>query len=59
LAQSVGRLIRTDLDHGTVFILDGRLVSARWSRALLKGLPPFKLELAPNKEAERFSRDRA
>lgn len=43
LEQSVGRLIRTETDHGQVVVTDPRLWESRFGRAILRGLPPFKL----------------
>lgn len=43
LQQAVGRLLRTITDHGTVTILDRRIVTKRWGAALLKGLPDFSV----------------
>ncbi len=45
LAQSVGRLLRTDKDFGTITVLDRRLATSRWGQALLKGLPPMPREI--------------
>ncbi|KJR39699.1 ATP-dependent DNA helicase DinG [Vibrio navarrensis] len=42
LIQSVGRLLRKERDSGTVTILDRRIVSKRYGKALLDSLPPFK-----------------
>ena len=47
LKQQLGRLIRTDEDHGTATILDRRLVSRRWGRLLMRGLPDFELVVEP------------
>jgi ATP-dependent DNA helicase DinG len=41
LAQGSGRLIRSTADRGVVAVLDPRLASAGYSRALLRSLPPF------------------
>jgi len=43
-------LIRTDEDHGTATILDRRLVSRRWGRLLMRGLPDFELVVEPARE---------
>lgn len=43
LEQSVGRLIRTETDHGRVVVMDPRLWESRYGRAILRGLPPFRL----------------
>ena len=45
LAQLVGRLIRRESDTGQVIILDKRLVTKRYGKQLLSGLPPFEVEL--------------
>ncbi|HDZ3740683.1 ATP-dependent DNA helicase DinG [Vibrio cholerae] len=42
LIQSVGRLLRKERDSGRVVILDRRVVSKRYGKALLDALPPFK-----------------
>jgi ATP-dependent DNA helicase DinG len=42
LIQSVGRLLRKERDSGRVVILDRRLVTKRYGKALLDSLPPFK-----------------
>jgi len=44
LKQAVGRLIRTESDHGVVSILDRRIIKQRYGKALLASLPPFLLE---------------
>ena len=41
LAQGAGRLIRGDTDRGVVAVLDSRLATAGYSRALRDSLPPF------------------
>jgi len=46
LVQASGRLLRTETDTGRVTLLDRRIVSKRYGRAILESLPPFKLELA-------------
>jgi ATP-dependent DNA helicase DinG len=43
LKQQLGRLLRTTQDRGTVTILDGRLVTKRWGRLLMRGLPDFEI----------------
>ncbi|MBQ9725038.1 MAG: ATP-dependent DNA helicase DinG, partial [Neisseriaceae bacterium] len=42
LTQAVGRLIRTETDHGRVTILDTRLITAQYGQRLLDALPNFK-----------------
>ncbi|WP_075185777.1 ATP-dependent DNA helicase DinG [Teredinibacter haidensis] len=41
LVQSCGRLLRTESDTGRVSILDKRLKTKRYGKALLNSLPPF------------------
>ena len=43
LEQSVGRLIRTETDRGQVVVADPRLWDSRFGRAILRGLPPFRI----------------
>jgi len=43
LIQSCGRLLRNEADSGTITILDRRIISKRYGKALLDALPPFKL----------------
>ena len=45
LMQSVGRLIRKETDTGMVIIADNRMTTRRYGQSLLKGLPPFRLDL--------------
>jgi len=47
LKQGLGRLLRTHEDYGTATILDRRLVSRRWGRLLMRGLPDFELVVEP------------
>ena len=42
LAQGAGRLIRSAGDHGVVAVLDPRLATAGYRRALLDALPPMR-----------------
>ncbi|MHA2937957.1 ATP-dependent DNA helicase DinG [Vibrio sp. RC27] len=42
LVQSAGRLLRKELDSGRVVILDRRIMTRRYGKALLDALPPFK-----------------
>lgn len=51
LEQSVGRLIRTETDHGQVVVTDPRLWETRFGRAILRGLPPFRV-VAMGKEVQ-------
>ncbi|WP_018015310.1 ATP-dependent DNA helicase DinG [Teredinibacter turnerae] len=41
LVQACGRLLRTESDTGKVSILDRRLLTKRYGKALLNSLPPF------------------
>jgi len=43
LAQGAGRLIRSSTDRGVVAVLDRRLATAGYRRALLEVLPPMRL----------------
>lgn len=45
LVQSVGRLLRKEQDSGTVVILDRRVITKRYGKALLDALPPFKRKI--------------
>nr|WP_207063172.1 ATP-dependent DNA helicase DinG [Motiliproteus sp. SC1-56] len=42
LIQACGRLIRSEQDRGVITLLDNRLRSKRYGRALLDALPPFR-----------------
>lgn len=42
LIQSCGRLLRKEEDYGRITILDRRLVSKRYGKALLDALPPYR-----------------
>jgi ATP-dependent DNA helicase DinG len=46
LIQACGRLIRHENDYGRITMLDKRIVTQRYGRALLDSLPPFKRQLA-------------
>jgi len=46
LVQASGRLLRTEQDTGRVTLLDKRVVTRRYGRAILDSLPPFRQELA-------------
>ena len=41
LVQASGRLLRTESDTGRVTLLDRRLLTRRYGRAILDSLPPF------------------
>jgi ATP-dependent DNA helicase DinG len=42
LVQACGRLLRTEEDRGTITLLDRRVVTQRYGKAILNALPPFK-----------------
>jgi ATP-dependent DNA helicase DinG len=46
LVQASGRLLRTEQDTGRVTLMDRRVLTRRYGRAILDSLPPFRLELA-------------
>lgn len=52
LAQAVGRLLRRETDWGAVTVLDKRLVTSRWGKRLIGGLPPFRLVVGPGWRSE-------
>ncbi len=41
LIQACGRLLRSESDRGVISILDNRITTKRYGRALLAALPPF------------------
>lgn len=41
LVQACGRLLRTESDTGKISLLDRRIVSKRYGKAILNSLPPF------------------
>ena len=45
LVQACGRLIRHEKDYGTITLLDKRIVTKRYGKALLESLPPYKLKI--------------
>src|SRR5690606_28158608 len=45
LVQACGRLLRTEQDRGTITLLDRRVVTQRYGRAILSALPPFRREI--------------
>jgi ATP-dependent DNA helicase DinG len=45
LIQACGRLLRTEQDRGTITLLDRRLVTQRYGKAILNALPPFRREI--------------
>jgi ATP-dependent DNA helicase DinG len=47
LKQGFGRLIRTHTDHGTVVILDPRMLTKPYGATFLESLPPATVEIEP------------
>ncbi|GHC19387.1 ATP-dependent DNA helicase DinG [Kushneria pakistanensis] len=45
LVQACGRLIRKEVDSGRITLLDRRVLTRRYGRALLDALPPFRREI--------------
>ncbi|GHC20711.1 ATP-dependent DNA helicase DinG [Aidingimonas halophila] len=45
LVQACGRLIRKESDSGRITLLDRRILTRRYGRALLDSLPPFRREI--------------
>ena len=45
LVQACGRLIRHENDWGRITLLDRRIVTRSYGRALIESLPPYRLEL--------------
>jgi ATP-dependent DNA helicase DinG len=45
LVQASGRLLRTEEDSGRITLLDRRILTKRYGRAILASLPPFQLQL--------------
>jgi ATP-dependent DNA helicase DinG len=52
LKQGFGRLIRTHTDHGTVVILDPRMLTKPYGRVFLESLPPAAVEVEPFTDAD-------
>ena len=45
LVQACGRLLRNEQDKGSVTLLDRRVVTQRYGKAILNSLPPFKRQI--------------
>jgi ATP-dependent DNA helicase DinG len=45
LVQASGRLLRTEEDSGRITLMDRRILTKRYGRAILESLPPFQLRL--------------
>ncbi|MEC8429314.1 MAG: ATP-dependent DNA helicase DinG, partial [Pseudomonadota bacterium] len=46
LVQACGRLLRTESDSGTISLLDRRVVTRRYGKAILNSLPPFTQKIS-------------
>lgn len=46
LVQASGRLLRTETDRGRITLLDRRVLTRRYGRAILDSLPPFTRDFA-------------
>jgi ATP-dependent DNA helicase DinG len=46
LVQASGRLLRTEEDSGRITLLDRRLLTRRYGRAILESLPRYRFDLA-------------
>jgi DNA polymerase-3 subunit epsilon/ATP-dependent DNA helicase DinG len=67
--QGFGRLIRSKEDFGVVAVLDKRLITKTYGKAILRSLPPCTARMGPIEtlpvlarrwlDPERFSTDRA
>jgi ATP-dependent DNA helicase DinG len=42
LVQACGRLLRNELDKGTITLMDKRVVTKRYGKQILDSLPPFE-----------------
>jgi len=51
LVQACGRLIRHEGDHGRITLLDRRILTQRYGRALLDSLPPYRMQLGKRRSA--------
>ena len=45
LVQASGRLLRSESDTGRVTLMDRRIVTRRYGRAILDSLPPFRRQI--------------
>ncbi len=45
LVQASGRLLRTEEDSGRITLMDRRILTRRYGRAILESLPPFQFQL--------------
>jgi ATP-dependent DNA helicase DinG len=58
LEQALGRLVRSKTDTGVVAVLDSRLTSKEYGRAIVTALPDFPVTTELSKVQE-FFRERA
>ena len=45
LVQASGRLLRTEEDRGRITLMDRRLLTSRYGRAILESLPRYRFDL--------------
>ncbi len=57
LKQGIGRLIRSRTDRGVVLLLDDRLLTRRYGRAIREALPPMPLVRGPWEEVRASVRE--
>ena len=50
--QGFGRLVRSNQDRGTVFILDSRVVNSRYGHRFIKALPKMEIKRPESQEVE-------
>jgi ATP-dependent DNA helicase DinG len=56
LVQASGRLLRTEQDTGRVTLMDRRILTKRYGRAILDSLPPFQRQLATASTGTGYTR---
>jgi ATP-dependent DNA helicase DinG len=56
LRQGVGRLIRSASDRGVIALLDGRLITKKYSNSILDSLPPSPVTCDASDVVDFFSR---
>ncbi|HJV95716.1 MAG TPA: helicase C-terminal domain-containing protein, partial [Albitalea sp.] len=47
LAQSAGRLLRSETDRGSIIVADPRLAGTEYGRRMIAALPPYRLDRSP------------
>jgi ATP-dependent DNA helicase DinG len=45
LVQACGRLLRKETDAGRISLLDRRIITKRYGKAILNSLPPFRQDI--------------